>query len=140
MATFACASPAETARTLLFCGRLAIWSQPAAEVTEWVASPRSNTKKKRVERLVRNARDESADRYHFLPGVWDIPDLVIDFQQLQHIVLADLRTCTCLGTMASPFAEALGVRFQRYIGRIGTPDLDVSTVLAKIGNLGEPLR
>jgi hypothetical protein len=89
-------------------------------------------KQKKVERLVKNTRDESPDRYHFLPGVWDIPDLVVDFQALEHVTLAEVRALACLGTLASPFAEALGSRFQRYIGRIGTPDLDVPAVVAQI--------
>ncbi len=120
----------------VLCAR-AFLAKDTEEIAEWLAS-QSNNKKKRVERLVRNTRDESPDRYHFLPGVWDIPDLVIDFQELEHIVLADVRACTCLATMASPFAEALGVRFQRYIGRIGTPDLDVSTVLERIRSPVQP--
>ncbi len=112
-------------------------AKDTAEITEWLASP-SNSKKKKVERLVRNARDESPDRYHFLPGVWDIPDLVIDFQALERTALTDLKTYVCLGTVGSPFSEALGSRFQRYIGRIGTPDLDVSAIVAKIENSAQP--
>jgi len=120
------------------CARASL-AKDAAEIAEWLASP-SKTKQKRVEQLVKNKRDESPDRYHFLPGVWDIPDLVIDLQALEHIPLDDLRTYTCLGTVASPFAEALGVRFGRYIGRIGTPDLDVSTVLENIRDPAQPSR
>lgn len=106
-------------------------AKDAEEIADWLNSP-SNTKGKRAEQLVKNARDKSPDRYHFLPGVWDIPDLVVDFQALEHIALAQVRCYTCIGTLSSPFAEALAVRFQRYIGRIGTPDLDVSAVLDKI--------
>ena len=101
---------------------------------DWLTSTTSNTKRKKVERLVQNTRDESPDRYHFLPGVWDIPDLVVDFQNLEHIALSDIKGLVCLATLASPFSEALGARFQRYIGRIGTPDLDVSTVVDQIRN------
>jgi CheY-like chemotaxis protein len=121
---------------LVLCARASL-AKDTSEIVEWLASP-SNTKRKRVERLISNTRDESPDRYHFLPGVWDIPDLIIDFQSLEHITLAKLKACPCLATMASPFAEALAARFQRYIGRIGTPDLDMRTVLAKIQNLGQP--
>jgi CheY-like chemotaxis protein len=101
------------------------------EILEWLASP-NNSKRKRVEQLVRNTRDKSRDRFHYLPGVWDIPDLLVDFQRLEHITLSTIRSYTCLGTLASPFAEALAARFQRYIGRLGTPDLDVDCVLERI--------
>lgn len=120
----------------VLCAR-AFLVKDATEVAEWITSP-SNTKQKRVERLVRNAREESPDRYHFLPGVWDIPDLLVDFQKLEHIVLANVKAFSCLATLASPFAEALGVRFQRYIGRIGTPDLNVDAVVAQMKNRATP--
>jgi CheY-like chemotaxis protein len=114
----------------LLCARASL-AMNAAEIAEWLASP-SNSKQKKVERLVRNTRDESPDRYHFLPGVWDIPDLVVDFQALEHIALSNVCAFVCLATLASPFAEALGGRFQKYIGRIGTPDLDLESILAQI--------
>lgn len=114
----------------VLCARASL-AKDAEEVVEWIAAPSKN-KQKRVERLVKNTREESPDRYHFLPGVWDIPELVVDFQNLEHIALGAVRALTCLGTLTSPFAEALLSRFQRYIGRIGTPDLDVDAVVAQI--------
>jgi len=114
----------------VLCAR-AFLVKDATEVAEWVASP-SNTKQKRVERLVKNTREESPDRYHFLPGVWDIPDLLVDFQKLEHLPLSDVKALACPATLASPFAESIGSRFQRYIGRVGTPDLNVSDVVAQI--------
>lgn len=101
------------------------------EVSLWLADP-SNTKKKKVEELIKNNRDKTPDRYHFLPGVWDIPDLIVDFQALEHLCLQDVKGLRCLATLASPFAEALGIRFGRYIGRVGTPDLHVESVLAQM--------
>lgn len=115
----------------VLCARASL-ARDMDEVADWIASPPSKNKQNKVERLVKNRREESPDRYHFLPGVWDIPDLVADFQALEHIALSDVRALTCLGTLASPFAEAIGGRFQKYIGRIGTPDLDVDSVVAQI--------
>lgn len=114
----------------VLCARATL-AKDAPEVIEWLAAA-SRAKQRRVECLMRNTRDESPDRYHFLPGVWDIPDLVVDFQALEHIALCDLLQYVCLGTLASPFAEALGARFQRYVGRIGTPDLNVNAIVAQI--------
>ena len=120
-----------TPKTLhVLCTR-SLLAKDAPEVVDWVSAP-NKSKQKKLERLVKNTRDESPDRYHFLPGVWDIPDLVVDFQILEHIALDEVKGYTCLGTLASPFAEALGARFQRYIGRIGTPDLEVNCVLTQI--------
>ncbi len=114
----------------VLCAR-ALLATETPEVQEWRSAP-SNNKKKRVEGLIKNARDTSPDRYHFLPGVWDIPHLVVDFQALEHIRLETTRGYTCLATLASPFAEALATRFQKYIGRIGTPDLDVESVITQM--------
>jgi len=116
----------------VLCAR-AFLVKDATEVAEWITSP-SNTKQKqkRVERLVKNTREESPDRYHFLPGVWDIPDLLVDFQKLEHLPLSHVKALACPATLASPFAESIGSRFQRYISRVGTPDLNVSDVVAQI--------
>lgn len=112
------------------CAR-ALLASETPEVRDWLSAP-SNTKKRAVEALVKNTKDKSPDRYHFLPGVWDIPNLVVDFQKLEHIPLETIRACPCLATLASPFAEALTARFQKYIGRVGTPDLDVESVIARM--------
>jgi len=78
-----------------------------------------------------------AERYHFLPPVWDIPGVVIDFQQLEHVAVDELRAARCLGTVASPFAESIGARFVRYLGRLGTPDLDITLALDAIRSPSE---
>jgi len=114
----------------VLCAR-SILAKDIPEVTDWLGSPSEN-KEKVVKRILHNTREKSPERYHFLPGVWDIPDLVIDFQDLEHITLAGVRELRCLATLASPFAEAMGTRFQKYIGRIGTPDLDVAAVIQKL--------
>jgi CheY-like chemotaxis protein len=126
-------SGGRTPKTEFVLCALASLAKDVAEVAEWVASS-SSTKQKKVERLVKNTREESPDRFHFLPGVWDIPDLVVDFQKLEHVALDDVKPLSCLATLASPFAEALGARFQRYISRIGTPDLDINVVVELLKN------
>lgn len=120
----------EAKTSSILCAR-AHSANGAPEVVDCVASP-SGEKKKKIERLVKNTRMESPERYHFLPGVWDIPDLIVDFQALEHIALMEVRDMAFLATLASPFAEALVSRFQRYIGRIGTPDLDVSQIVDQL--------
>lgn len=112
------------------CARALIATE-TTEVQDW-RSTDSSANKKMAEKLVKNQRKVSPDRYHFLPGVWDIPDLVVDFQALEHVALSDIRGYTCLATLASPYAEAMAARFHKYIGRVGTPDVDVESVIARM--------
>jgi hypothetical protein len=101
------------------------------EFQDLVANPQSVGAKKRFVALLKNTRDSSPDRYHFLPGLCDIPDLVIDFQDLDHVSLADVRIWKCVGSLRSPHAESFSVRFERYRNRIGTPDLDNDLIVKR---------
>lgn len=99
------------------------------EYKDWVSN-NSNSNRKALESLMRNNKQGGqAERYHFLPAAWDIPSGLIDFQDLLHVEVGPLRQAECLATVASPFAEAVGARFVRYLGRLGTPDLDIEAVL-----------
>lgn len=101
------------------------------EIRKWRNS-QSKTNEKKVVELIKNNRDKSVgspDRYHFLPGVWEIPALVVDFQALEYMELSKVKELCCLATLASPFAESLGARFSRYLSRLGTPDLDIGVVI-----------
>ena len=107
-----------------------------SEMAQWRTSPSSN-KEEAVTRIIKNTRTlpagaGSADRYHYLPGAWEIPHLVVDFQALEHVEIATVKELRCLATLASPFAEALATRFGRYLGRPGTPDLDVEMIIQSL--------
>jgi hypothetical protein len=118
----------------VLCAKATLVSE-APEVVEWLAS-RTSTKEKEVRKLLSNNRGTrfgSPDRYYFLPGAWDIPDLLLDFQSLEYVGLDSVRTLTCAATLASPFAEALAARFQRYVGRLGTPDVNVEVIVERLG-------
>jgi CheY-like chemotaxis protein len=96
-----------------------------------------------LESLLDNDRKKhlgSPDRFHFLPGILDIPNLVIDFQALEILPFKDVQALSSSGSLASPFAELLGSRFDRYRGRIGTPDLDYDLVIRETtaGKPGPP--
>jgi len=111
---------------------------PIAEFEEhkkWVGQENpSESATKALLALLANNRQGShqPERYHFLPAVWDIPAVVIDFQELEHVDVVSLRAARCLATVASPFAESIGARFIRYLGRLGTPDLDADLALTAI--------
>ena len=100
------------------------------------ADTQSKTRYGRLIALMTNNRDKnfgSAERYHFLPGFLDIPSLVVDFQALEPLSLATVKAFGSLGVLASPFAEHLSSRFDRYRGRIGTPDLDCDCLVKQPG-------
>ncbi len=106
-------------------------TRPVAELEEyqkWLenGAPSKGNAVKPMHALMANNRQgaHQPERFHFLPAAWDIPAVVVDFQQLEHIDVNLLRDARCIATVASPFAEAIGVRFVRYLGRLGTPDLD----------------
>lgn len=106
-----------------------------SEMTAWLTSTTNAKKRRDLAALLSNKRSGdgvSPDRYHFLPGFLRVPDLVVDFQNIHRLRHDDVKAMECLATLASPFAESLGARYQRYIGRLGVPDLDSDVVLARI--------
>ncbi len=109
------------------------------EYTDYAAN-QSGGMRKRLVALMKNTRETTPDRFHFLPGLCDIPDLVVDFQDLGFPLLSDMKGWPSLGSLRSPQAEALSARFERYRNRIGTPDLDNEFLLARLGiePLGAP--
>lgn len=102
------------------------------EVREWRESPSTVKKKDAVKNTMQNRRKKSPDRFHYLPGVWDIPHLIVDFQRLEYLDISVAEALPCLASLASPFSEALGSRFTRYLGRPGTPDLDTNVALVDL--------
>jgi CheY-like chemotaxis protein len=104
-----------------------------SEFQAWgeTATP-STAKTKALEGLITNNRKDGKqpDRYYFLPAALTLPNLVVDLQQIERVPCADLDGLTRLASLDSPFAEALITRFTRYYGRLGTPDLNVASVVA----------
>lgn len=92
--------------------------------------------KKELERLVKDNRQGQRDRFKFLPATFFLPDLVVDFQNLEKIPLAELEKLQKVASLDSPFAESLIATFARYYGRLGTPDIDVDIVLERINETG----
>ncbi len=86
-----------------------------------------------MKNLLRNRRSKGQpERFFFLPAALSIPDLIVDLQQIEKIACADLEKLARVASLDSPFAEALVARFVRYFGRLGTPDLNVDAVLARL--------
>ncbi|WP_164015170.1 response regulator [Pyxidicoccus trucidator] len=104
----------------------------ADEMKKWKKDKANKDCRAKVEDLLRNRNDRGPGRHHYIPGLGKLPHLLVDFQRIELIALADLRGMECIATLASPFAEAIASRYLRYIGRLGTPDLDVAYVMSKL--------
>ena len=63
--------------------------------------------------------------------------LVIDFQSLAHAALEDVKAIERIVSLDNPFAESILVKFSRYYGRLGTPDLDVNFVYERLSKTWE---
>lgn len=103
------------------------------EYKDWQDSNLSNTKKQELMRLLRSRPSgRQEDRYHYLPKAWHVPDLVVDLQRIIHISNDQLGMYVKVASLDSPFSEALSNRFNRYMGRVGTPDLDLDAALDRM--------
>lgn len=92
----------------------------SAEAKAWQNNKASNDKKKQLKKLIRNNKQA---RFHFLPGTFFTPDLIVDFQAISSVPFDELKKLKRIASLDNPFAEALLNRFGAYINRIGTPDL-----------------
>lgn len=99
------------------------------------------TSKAKVEKLSglisNNRKGGQPDRYFFLPSAFDLPDLLVDLQQLKTMTPENLALSFKIASLDSPYVESLVARFTRYFGRVGTPDLDVSLILQRFGFVRE---
>src|SRR5262249_43606854 len=106
-----------------------------AEYQQWrdtLPEPSSTIRRRLQDLLRNNRRDSQSERFFFLPGVLSLPDLIVDFQQLEALQREHMHELERLASLDSPFAEALLARFTRYFGRLGTPDLDVTVLLQRL--------
>lgn len=104
------------------------------EFAAWQAeAAASSSAKKKLEALMRNnPTGRQADRYYYLPAAWGVPDLVVDVQRIAHLPYERLPDYTRSATLDSPYAEALSNQFGRYMGRVGTPNLDHDLAIARL--------
>jgi len=78
------------------------------------------------------------ERFFFLPSVFNIPDLIVDYQKLttfepqEFSKLITEKRFTCIASLDSPYCEALLARFARYFGRLGTPDLNIDIIMRRL--------
>ncbi len=123
----------EKADNLLFAFCLPLSEQ--VEYTTWredLANPKPDVESK-LKSLLKNRREKfQPERFFYLPGALILPDLLVDFQSLIALPREQTNGLKRLASLDSPFAEAVTSRFARYFGRLGTPDLDVDFVIARL--------
>jgi hypothetical protein len=110
---------------------------PISQTDEYKAwqtagQPPASTRPDQLDKLIGNNRQGQRDRYYFLPAAWDREDLVVDLQRLSHRPYAELKHFQRLATLDDPYAQSLIAQLGRYIGRMGTPDLDIAAVRARL--------
>ncbi|QXE38445.1 hypothetical protein KQY30_33645 [Streptomyces sp. GMY02] len=77
-------------------------------------------------------RDNNA-RYRILPKYLDIPDLLVDFEIVQSVPSAEVRSWARVATPDSPFAEAMLTSHGHMVARIGTPVVDYENIKQSLG-------
>jgi CheY-like chemotaxis protein len=87
---------------------------------------------KKLLKLMANNRDGQLDRNYYLPGAWTVPDLVVDFQRVEHIPYTRIGEFRRVAGLDSPYVEALIAKHVRYLGRVGTPDLDYQVPIDRL--------
>ena len=104
------------------------------EYQNWTeADEGSNRKKKNLLQLLKsNPQKGQQNRYFYLPHAWTLPNMMVDFQRISHITYADLNEYTIEAHLDAPYAEALSHQFHCYLGRVGTPDLDLEAVISRM--------
>jgi CheY-like chemotaxis protein len=98
-------------------------------VVEWQENGGS---KQRVNDLFRTDNN----RYRVLPKYLDIPDLLVDFEEVRSEPLDTVKDWERVATLDSPFAEAMLTGHSRAVGRIGTPDINFELLKEELGLKG----
>ena len=124
--TPACDLEHEGKATFALIGRAApLTIQP--KYTTWAAAPSKNTWKPLNEMLVGNIA-----RYAYLPQYREIPDLILDLEDTTSIPIAELDGYVRVASLVAPYSEALLIKHSNFRGRIGTPDLNSTSVRERL--------
>ena len=119
---------------LVECRQLSSFPEYQNLVTSVSLDSEQATSRERLRNLLDSRPyKQQADRYHYLPEAWKVPDLIVDNQMVVSVPYDDLvEHYEKVASLDSPFAEELVHRFARYIGRLGTPDLDLNKIVKRI--------
>jgi len=85
--------------------------------------------------LLNLLKNNSSERWRYLPGTFFIPDLIVDMQKLKQLPVEELAGMDPLCTLDSPYVENFLIHVSKYYGRLGTPDLDLEAVFKRLSGL-----
>ena len=102
------------------------------EYSKWMHNSSENARDGIQRLLGGNPKGRQQGRYYYLPQAWKLPHLVVDLQKVLNIPYKDLQHYEKIASLDSPYSESLSQQFQHYIGRIGTPDLNVDLVIEQL--------
>ena len=63
-------------------------------------------------------------RYHYFPAFREIPELLLDLEEIVSIPMSRLVDFARIASLVGPYSEALLVKHSHFRGRIGVPDLN----------------
>lgn len=99
----------------------------------WTAAKaKGNTAKSEWGELRKDVLMATQGRYHYLPAFRDIPDLVVDLENVRSVTADELEAMEPIASLVSPFSEALLVQHSHFRGRIGVPDLDADLIKQRL--------
>ena len=101
------------------------------EYRKWETLSSANSREA-LRRLLTSRSKGQEDRYFYLPAAWNVSDILVDLQRVVSIPADQLSMYQKIASLDSPFAEALSYRFNRYMGRVGMPDLDIDSILHRL--------
>lgn len=120
-------NPFYKAERVLLCRALLL-----SEQEEYILWKRDNANAKKLQTVIKNNRASQPDRFWFLPGVLNVPNMVLDFQEVNTVDFTSLGSLEWVASLDSPFAENLIISYSRYKGRIGIPVVDCNYIVSKI--------
>jgi CheY-like chemotaxis protein len=104
----------------------------------WLDGPRTGQHKSPV----KTAFGENQNRYRYLPRFLEIPDLLVDFENVRSVPLEEARDekkYRRVATLDSPFSEAMVHAYGRSAGRIGIPEIDTVAIQVELGLAKAPV-
>ena len=102
------------------------------EYTGWTEGPPPGRVRDLIGTPYSRPQNKQEGRYHFLPAALEVADLVVDFQQVHTEPTGDLAGYNKIATLDNPYSESVVSWYMRFLGRVGTPDLDVDKVIANL--------
>lgn len=122
---------------------LTVKTVPAKEMLK-TYPPKGGSEDKKLNSLgrmmqspVRDNRLQPEGRYWFLPGFLDMPDLYIDFLQMESVPYGDaFGQYERYSVLDTPFAEALQSCFAKFYSAVGLPELNKNNFRHLISDIG----